>query len=172
MLDVSGSWFDLQRFDKSVAINFRFRKFPSIPYNLESLTGFLIWIKLNQRRKLIVIKIFCCLSSVRLTLYCCVVNARFVNLSHVNLLFNSATRNQSINYHIFILTNSINTINALVIIGWVPIRIYYYGSVSTSKIKANSRNLVGQQKTQNQWIIVKLLNHLLPFIYWHITIQT
>ena len=134
MLKVGRGRLDLQRFDKSVAINIRFWKLTSIPNNLESLTRFIIWIKWNQLSKFIIIEIFCCLSRIRLALYCCIVNARFVYLSHVNLFFNGSTSDKSIYYHISRLSYSIDSIDALVVICRVPIRIHYYGAVSTCKI--------------------------------------
>ena len=134
MLKICWSRLYLQRFDKRIAIYVRFWKLTSIPNYLKSLTRFFIWIKWNQLSKLIIIEIFCCLSCIRLGLYCCIVNARFVDLSHVNLFFNCSTSDKSIYYHIFLLPYSIYSIDALVVICRIPIRIHYYGAVSSCKI--------------------------------------
>ena len=52
-----------------------------------------------------------------------------VNLTPVNLLFDCAHSDESVNYHILFLTNTEDSINSLIVISRIPIRVEYDGSI-------------------------------------------
>lgn len=79
----------------------------------------------------------------------------FENLSPIDLFFDRVGRNQSVNDDVFFLADSVASIDALVVVGWVPVRIQNDGAISSSKSESNARNLGCQEKHKYTPILIE-----------------
>lgn len=86
-------------------------------------------IKSEQLKNLIVWKIF---SYNLLFLHSCLVHSQFMDLSSVNELFNSSYSDQSVYNNISLLPDSVYSVDCLIIISRIPVRIKNNDSISAN----------------------------------------
>ena len=77
------------------------------------------------------------------------VHTLFVDLPPVNFLLNCAHRDESIDNHISLLSDSKDPIDCLIVVRRVPVRVEDYGSVGPCQIEAKTTDLRGKQGAEN-----------------------
>ena len=102
----------------------------------------------------------------------CEVHRFLVNLSSVDHFFDSADGHESVDYHISFLANSVATIDGLIIICRVPIRIHNDRSIGTCKIQTKASNFCRQKTTKEWLIIIELLTNLFSWRNLSVTINS
>ena len=101
----------------------------------------------------------------------CFGQAVLEDLPFVDVLLDWPTGDESVNYDISFLPNTIDPINALVVIGWVPVWIDNDGSVCRHKVETYPWDLVGQEETEYILILVKVLTDSISLIDRHTPIK-
>ena len=98
--------------------------------SLESITLSVIRIELENGCQFIMVKIL--KDSLLVSINDCVIDSAFENLSSIDVLFYCSTTDESVNNDISPLTNTINSVYALVVISRIPIWVKNDCSVSTN----------------------------------------
>jgi hypothetical protein len=57
------------------------------------------------------------------------------------------------------LSDSVASVNRLVIIGWVPIGVQYDSSVCSCQVESNTTNLRGEKEDEDTGIVLKFVNN-------------
>ncbi len=114
----------------------------SFQQHVKGVTCCCSWIVLEQIEKIVVTEILVeVVLGAAAVVYCCQGHRFLVNLTTVNFLLYGTYSQKSVNNHVSFLADSKYTIYGLVIVGWVPVRIKYYCSISPSKVQALAANL-------------------------------
>ena len=95
-----------------------------------------------------------------------------VDLTTVDLLLDRADRQQPIHDNIALLANTEYTVNSLVVICWVPIRVQYDCTVCTCQVEPKTADFRRQESTKNRWVFVELNADLLAKDYFSIAVNT
>ena len=95
-----------------------------------------------------------------------------VDLTTVDLLLDRADRQQPIHDHIALLADTEYTVNSLVVICWIPIRVQYDCTVCTCQVETETSYFRRQESTKNRWVFVELNADLLAKDYFSIAVNT
>jgi hypothetical protein len=99
--------------------------------------GILVPIEIDQLSELIIIKVTSCVLYIGFIFNSGIVNAALINLPHIYLLFDTVGRNKPVDDYVLSLPYPIDPIYALVIVGWIPIRIRNDGPVGSGKVETD-----------------------------------
>lgn len=91
----------------------------------------------------------------------CQVHAFLVNLAAVNFLLDSAHGHKPINDHVSLLADSKNSIDGLVVVRRVPVRVKNDGSVCASQVQSETTDLRREKSAEDGSIVVEVNTHLL-----------
>ena len=71
------------------------------------------------------------------------VDASLIDLPAINLFLDTSNGDQPVHDDISLLTYAADSINSLVVIGWVPIWVQDHDTISTSEVKSKATDLSG-----------------------------
>ena len=85
-------------------------------------------------QELLVGEVLLSISILRIVFNGSMVNTTLEHLLSVDFLLHTIGTYESIHNDIFPLTYSVNSVNALIVISWIPIRVHYYRTIGSGQI--------------------------------------